>query len=128
MVLQKTPIANVFASGGSESKECVVLWQDTHCVRVRKVAVEKGIPHKESLQEGLQSWPGIWNQPLKINQYFRNGMVTEISIMTALGKVNSWPLYSSSENSNSSAEHYKGYFVKYYLINNGMEFRSIHRK
>lgn len=55
MVLQKTPIANVFASGGSESKECVVLWQDTHCVRVRKVAVEKGIPHKESLQEGLQS-------------------------------------------------------------------------
>lgn len=36
MVLQKTPIANVFASGGSESKECVVLWQDTHCVRVRK--------------------------------------------------------------------------------------------
>ena len=37
-------------------------------------------------------------------------MVTEISIMTVLGKVNSWPLYLSSENSNSNAEYYDGYF------------------
>ena len=75
-----------------------------------KVAVERKVPHKKSLQEGIQSWPGIWHQPLKINQYFRNRMVTEISIMTVLGKVNSWPLYLSSENSNSNAEYYDGYF------------------
>lgn len=38
-------------------------------------------------------------------------MVTEISVMTVLGKANLWPLYSSSENSNSNAQHYDGSFV-----------------
>lgn len=36
MVSRKTPIVNVFASGGYESKECVALWLDTHCAGVRK--------------------------------------------------------------------------------------------
>lgn len=36
MVSQKTPTSNVFASGGYESKECVVFWLYTHCARVRK--------------------------------------------------------------------------------------------
>lgn len=50
-----TPTANVFASGSYQSKDCVTLWLNPHCVVVRKWQWKKEylIKKNVSLQKGI---------------------------------------------------------------------------